>query len=98
MSGKSALVLGAGSSGRGRVRRAAILLGLGAIGCVMFAILFRQLTRLDPPAIQPEIRAAAELPVEVRGPRSYIGASWTSRERGLWEEHLEGGPYALGFA
>src|SRR5262245_34871584 len=61
-------------------------------------LFFVRWTRIEPPPVDPAVRAAAELPVEVRGPRAYVGPSWMSRERGVWELHLVGDPYAIGWA
>jgi tetratricopeptide (TPR) repeat protein len=61
-------------------------------------LVFLRITRIEPPAVSDEVRRAAELPVEIRGARAYLGKNWMSRERGVWEEHLEGEPYALGYA
>lgn len=52
-------------------------------------------------AIRPPSEAGVGIsrpPLVVRGPRSYVGASWLTRERGVWEYHLEGGPFSLGYA
>jgi hypothetical protein len=60
---------------------------------VLYAI-FLGATRIRPPPAEPD----KELPLEVHGARASVGPSWISRERGLWELHLEGDPYAMGFA
>lgn len=52
-------------------------------------------------AIRPPSEAGVGIvrpPLIVRGPRSYVGTSWLTRERGVWEYHLEGGPFSLGYA
>ncbi len=100
MAADSSLVLGnrRPPGGRRWLRRlvtAAIVTPLALL--IAYAIFMRS-TRIDPPRVDPAVRAAAELPVEVRGPRSYVGPSWMSREHGVWEIHLEGEPYALGYA
>jgi tetratricopeptide (TPR) repeat protein len=64
-----------------------LVLGVG------YAIVMK-MTAIDPPPAEP----ARELPLEVRGERAYVGPSWLSRERGVWEYHLEGDPYAMGYA
>jgi isopenicillin-N N-acyltransferase-like protein len=74
-----------------------ILLGLLAVGLFGYFVFLRA-TRIDPPPITSEMRHRAERPLEVRGARSYIGESWMTRERGIWELHLSGEPYALGWA
>lgn len=73
---------------------------LGVLFATLFFgyLLFLRMTRIEPPRISAEMRRRAELPLEIRGPRSYIGESWMSRERGIWELHLSGEPYALGWA
>src|SRR5690348_3764793 len=65
--------------------------------CVSYLV-FLRLTRIAPPPIPASVRAAAELPVVVHGPRAYVGPNWMSREHGVWELHLEREPYAMGFA
>jgi hypothetical protein len=76
--------------------------GLGALALVLLALVgylvLLRMTRLEPPRISPAVRAAAETPLEVRGARAYVGQSWLGRERGIWEAHLVGEPYALGWA
>jgi acyl-CoA:6-aminopenicillanic acid acyl transferase len=80
------------------VRRGALILA-GSLFCALVAyLIFLRMTRIEPPRIDPGVRAAAELPLEVRGPRAYVGESWLGRERGIWEAHLSGEPYALGWA
>ncbi len=80
------------------VRRAAVIVA-GALFCGLVAyLIFLRMTRIEPPRIDPAVRAAAELPLEVRGPRAYVGESWLGRERGIWEAHLTGEPYAIGWA
>ena len=91
-----------GSKGRAAsrrwLRRVAVVVA-GALFCgVVGYLIFLRMTRVDPPRIDPAVRAAAELPLEVRGPRAYVGESWLGRERGIWEAHLTGEPYALGWA
>src|SRR5579871_972664 len=72
---------------------------LVALALLLLAIgLFARMTRIAPPPITDDVAAAAERPVEVRGARAYVGANWMSRERGVWEIHLEGEPYAMGWA
>lgn len=57
------------------------------------AVILR-VSRIDPPPVP----AYASPAMEVRGPRAYIGPDWMTRERGLWELHLEGEPFAMGQA
>src|SRR4051812_14095165 len=61
-------------------------------------LIFLRMTRVEPPPTEPATRAAAERALEVKGPRAYVGESWLGRERGIWEAHLSGEPYALGWA
>jgi hypothetical protein len=86
--------------GRARPRGRRVLGVLGlllALGALAYAIMLRW-TAILPPPISADERARAELPIEARGPRSYVGPSWMGRERGVWEIHLEGDPYQLGWA
>jgi hypothetical protein len=86
------------SAGGRWVRRLALTGGV-ALFCALFGyLIFLRVTRIEPPRIDPAVRAAAELPLEVRGPRAYVGESWLGRDRGIWEAHLTGEPYALGWA
>jgi isopenicillin-N N-acyltransferase like protein len=102
MTRNSSLLLGnkrGVGAGGGRWRRRLLFATAGLVVILPLAYLvFLRWTRIDPPKIDARIKAAAERPVEVRGERAYLGSSWMSRERGVWEEHLEGDPYALGFA
>jgi isopenicillin-N N-acyltransferase-like protein len=83
-------------------RRWLVRLGVGscALAFVLLIVwlMFLRMTRIEPPRIDERVRAAAERPVEVRGQRVFVGDSWLTRERGLWELHLTGEPYALGWA
>jgi tetratricopeptide (TPR) repeat protein len=94
---KGALMLGNKRSRRWLRRLALGLVGVAVVLPLAYVIFLRA-TRIEPPRVADEVRRAAELPVEVRGARAYVGKSWMSRERGVWEEHLEGEPYALGYA
>jgi hypothetical protein len=107
MASNSSLLLGnkrptrtssGGSPGRW-LRRVVILIAGLALGLPLAYALFQRATRLSPPPVAPEIAgAAAALPFSVKGPRAYLGPNWMSREHGVWEEHLEGEPYSLGYA
>jgi hypothetical protein len=74
--------------------------GIGVTFAVLLVAwaIFLRMTRIEPPRIDARTRAASELPVEVRGARAYVGSSWASHERGVWELHLTGEPYAMGWA
>jgi tetratricopeptide (TPR) repeat protein len=85
-------------AGRRWLRRLVVAALVLVVGLPLGWLVFLRLTRIEPPAIAPEVALAAQQPVEQKGPRTYLGKSWMSRERGVWEEHLEGGPYALGYA
>lgn len=79
-----------------RLRRlAAIAIGL-SLGLFLSYRLFLRWTLISPPpgagATSPRPRA------QMRGLREYVGTSWASRERGVWEFHVEGEPFALGYA
>jgi hypothetical protein len=100
MAANEAFFLG-GKRAAGSRRWPGRLAAVGAaalVGVLGSYFVFLRLTRIEPPAIDPAVRAAAELPVEVRGPRAYVGESWMGRERNLWELHLTGRPYAMGYA
>jgi isopenicillin-N N-acyltransferase-like protein len=75
---------------------------LGALALSFLALVgylvFLRMTRLEPPRVGAAVREAGEKPLEVRGPRAYVGESWLGRERGIWEAHLAGEPYAMGWA
>lgn len=107
MARNDSLLLGnqrvSGRGGGGPVRRRWLrrLLAAGVVVAVMLPllyVLFMRLTRIDPPAVPERERAIASRAVEVDGMRARLGASWVSRERGIWEIHLEGAPYELGYA
>ncbi len=103
MPSNNALLLGNKRTERsGGGRRWLRRLGLFALAMVVLLpilyLVFLRWTRIDAPRIDAQVRKAAELPVEIKGQRATLGASWMSRERGVWEEHLEGEPYALGYA
>jgi hypothetical protein len=75
-----------------------VLLTLGLLGVIAYRVLVER-TRIDPPKIAETVRAAAmALPFSTRGERSYLGDNWMSRARGIWEIHLQGEPFALGYA
>lgn len=59
---------------------------------------FLRATRIAPPPIDAATRAQAELPLVQKGPRGYVGENWIGRERGVWEVHLGGEPYQMGYA
>jgi tetratricopeptide (TPR) repeat protein len=86
------------SGARRRWRRFGVGVLVFAVALLIAYGIFLRATRIVPPRIAPDVRAAAERPVEVRGARATLGASWMSRERGVWEIHVAGDPYALGYA
>src|SRR5262245_47529959 len=85
------------SSGRRFVRTAGIGALVLVVGLVVAYVVVMRVTAIHPPA-PTQAEVASELPLEVRGERAYVGPSWMSRERGVWEIHLEGEPYAMGWA
>jgi isopenicillin-N N-acyltransferase-like protein len=101
MSGNDALFLDSSKRQAGPrrwLRRAALgVLGLGFVSLVAYLV-FLRMTRVEAPRVAAAVREAAEKPLEVRGPRAYVGESWLGRERGIWEGHLAGEPYAMGWA
>ncbi len=92
----SAILVGKTKPRRRIVRNLGILALSGLLAlCAVYA-LFLRWTRIEPPE-EPE-NAEAQRPVEVHGQRVSVGANWMSRERGIWEYHLEGEPFDLGYA
>ena len=91
------VTLAAKSAPRPRRRlRIAAILSLVFTGCFVLAYLgILRLTRIDPP---PAPDGTVYPPVEVRGERSYAGANYLTRERGIWEWHLAGAPFDMGYA
>jgi tetratricopeptide (TPR) repeat protein len=88
-----------GNRREGRFWRRLTLVAVGLLVALPLAYLvFLRLTRIEPPRVSDEVRRAAEQPMVMQGQRAMLGKSWMSRERGVWEEHLEGEPYALGYA
>ncbi|MBL9008117.1 MAG: hypothetical protein JNJ46_27915 [Myxococcales bacterium] len=74
------------------------LLGAAAVLWLGYA-LFLRWTRIVPPA--DAVARAASLPkpgAVTVGSRTFVGDSWMSRERGIWEYHLQGEPLSLGYA
>jgi isopenicillin-N N-acyltransferase like protein len=78
---------------------AGIALTLVVIAAIALLVIDRT-ARIVPPAVPASVRAAAEaLPRTVRGDRTYVGDdNWMGRRRGVWELHLAGDPYTLGWA
>jgi tetratricopeptide (TPR) repeat protein len=64
---------------------------------VGYGVLLRA-TRIAPPEIDSGTRLAARHDLVMRGARAHVGPNWMSRERGVWEVHVEGTPYAMGYA
>lgn len=61
--------------------------------------LFLRWTRIVPPPEAAARAASMPKPAAVsRGARTYVGDNWMSRERGIWEYHLQGEPLSLGYA
>jgi isopenicillin-N N-acyltransferase-like protein len=80
------------------LRRAALGAPILAFVAFIAYLVFLRMTRIEPPRVAAAAREAAEKPLEVRGPRAFVGDSWLGHERGLWEAHLTGEPYAMGWA
>lgn len=78
------------------------LVSLGVLAAVLVGgyRVFLRLTRIDPP---PGAGAGVPRPALTTvsapsGPRAFVGASWVGRDRGIWEYHLEGAPFSLGYS
>jgi isopenicillin-N N-acyltransferase like protein len=96
---REALLVGSKRAPAGRwLTRLGLVAGVGLVVILVGSLVFSRMTRIEPPRIDPRVRAAAELPVEMRGVREFVGDNWLSRERGVWELHLSGEPYAMGWA
>ncbi len=81
---------------RRRLVRLALLLGSLGLLLLVANQLFLRFTRIGPP---PGAGVGVARPaVQMRGLREYIGPSWAGRERGIWEFHLTGEPFSLGYA
>ncbi len=87
-----------GGRPRARGRRLLSILGALVVLWLIAYAVFLRATRISPPEISADERARAELALEARGARAYVGPSWMGRERGVWEIHLSGEPYAIGWA
>ncbi|MSP60489.1 MAG: hypothetical protein EXR72_09145 [Myxococcales bacterium] len=91
----SAIILG-----RPRPRGRHLLRGFGyavlviALLAGVAYLVILKITAITPPRLDGLVEHA----LEVRGERSYVGASWMSRERGVWEYHLEGDAAQMGYA
>lgn len=80
---------------RRRTRALVVLLGVVIVLLIGHRVFLRA-TAIHPPSEAG--RGVARPSLEVRGSRSYLGTNWLSRERGIWEYHLEGDPFLLGYA
>ena len=91
----SAIIVGNIGARRGARRVLLATLPLLLVGlCAGYGIFLRW-TRIEP----PEVPATAQQPeVEVHGARAAVGQTWVSRERGVWEYHLSGEPFDMGYA
>ena len=69
---------------------------LATILLIAYGVIMK-VTSINPPSPSAS-DVAGELPVEAHGARAAVGPNWLSRERGIWELHLEGEPYAMGWA
>lgn len=82
-----------------RLRRWGLRLGVAMLVLWLAHLLFLRLTRIAPPA-DAWSRAQAlpkALPIP-RGVRTFVGDNWVSRERGIWEYHLQGDALSMGYA
>lgn len=76
-----------------RLALSALVLGVGLFAAYR---LFLRYTLISPP---PGAGLSVPRPrAQMHGLREYVGPSWASRERGVWEFHVEGEPFALGYA
>ena len=82
--------------GRALALVVATLLVVAAVGRGVI----ERLCRIDPPAVPAATRAAAlRLPFDARaGGRTLVGDNWMARRRGIWELHLDGDPFTIGYS
>jgi hypothetical protein len=79
-----------------RVLRLALCLGTAWLCLYVAYRLFLAWTRIDPPPGAGAGQARPQ-PQLLEG-RQYAGASWLGHDRGVWEFHLEGDPFSLGYS
>ncbi|MCS6912028.1 MAG: C45 family peptidase [Myxococcota bacterium] len=92
----SAIILGHVRSRRGARRALLMVVAVVGGGLLLGYAAFLRLTRIVPPALPAGASTSGEL--TVHGARVAFGASWVSRERGIWEYHLSGEPFEMGLA
>ncbi|MDW8283974.1 MAG: C45 family peptidase [Myxococcales bacterium] len=92
----SAIILGHVRSRRGARRALLMVVAVVGGGLLLGYAAFLRLTRIVPPALPAGASTSGEL--TVHGARVSFGASWVSRERGIWEYHLSGEPFEMGLA
>jgi hypothetical protein len=74
---------------------AAFLLLAATIG---YGVIVR-ICRIEPPAVPAAVRdAALRLPFSAHDGRTFVGDNWMGRRRGVWELHLAGDPFTLGYS
>ncbi len=79
-----------------RLRRLGLSIFTLGLGLFLAYRVFLRWTLISPP---PGAGVAAARPrAQMRGLREYVGPSWAGRERGVWEFHVEGEPFSLGYA
>lgn len=82
-----------------RFRTGGLVAGILVLLLSSAYLIFLRWTRIAPPEEAEEAEARAPRPpVQVHGPRASVGPNWVSRERGVWEYHLEGEPFDMGYA
>lgn len=89
------IIVGNGRPGRHSARAAGVAVAAVCVGLLAGYLIFLRMTRIAPP---DNLAPQAQPEVEVHGPRAAVGESWVSRERGIWEYHFSGEPYAMGYA
>lgn len=81
-------------------RRALRWLLFGAAAGVVLWVLFQGFlfwACIKPPEYAGTSSNLRGRPLEIRGQRVYFGGSWVSKERGIWEYHLVGSAYDMGY-
>ena len=87
---------GDAGQGRGRLRRWGCGFGLGNVSSCGWPIFCSPADAHCPrplPGAAPKPRRS---PPISRGVRTFIGDNWVSRERGIWEYHLQGDALSMG--
>ena len=83
----------------GRMRRWGLrLLGTAALLWLGYAVFLRWTRIVPPPDAAARAQSLPKPSAVSRGARTFVGESWMSRERGIWEYHLQGDPLSIGYA